>query len=209
MSRKCSLRCNHPARLEVSVTMKPYVAAVLIFLAMPACTTERDTTQPSGRPSSASPSGPPVAVAKDGLPPEVAAVRGGILAAAADHDYEALRELFDPNVFLSDFGFGIDPTNRWKRVGDEPIELMAALLEMDYLERDSNEGHLYEWPAYDAETKRLADISRADRNLFLSVMTREEFRRLVPNAEFGYVGPRLGILADGTWWFFVEGGGGP
>jgi hypothetical protein len=24
--------------------------------------------------------------------------------------------------------------------------------------------------------------------------------------EYGYTGPRLGILADGTWWFFLSGG---
>jgi hypothetical protein len=33
-------------------------------------------------------------------------------------------------------------------------------------------------------------------------MTEREFARLVPY-EYGYVGPRLGILADGTWWFFI------
>ncbi|MGH2807332.1 MAG: hypothetical protein ACRDKT_08650, partial [Actinomycetota bacterium] len=60
----------------------------------------------------------------------MAETRAGILAAAADRDYEALREWLEPNVFLSDFGFGIDPTNRWEAKGDAPLEIMAALLAM-------------------------------------------------------------------------------
>ncbi|MGH2806046.1 MAG: hypothetical protein ACRDKT_02100, partial [Actinomycetota bacterium] len=115
-----------------------------------------------------------------------------------------LREWLEPNVFLSDFGFGFDPTSRWERKGDAPLEIMAALLTMDYVESDTNEGHLFQWPVYDAETKSASDISPADRNKFLDVMTREEYRRLVPDAEYGYIGPKLGILKDGTWWFFIQ-----
>jgi hypothetical protein len=137
------------------------------------------------------------------LPAAVADARDGILAAAADHDYEALREWLEPSVFLSDFGFGTDPIDRWARRGDAPIEMMEALLGMRHETMPSNEGRLFKWPVYDAETKSLAAISARDRSAFLKVMTRAEFRRLVPNDEYGYTGPRFGILADGTWWFFI------
>ena len=26
---------------------------------------------------------------------------------------------------------------------------------------------------------------------------------VMPDAEYGYVGPKLGILKNGTWWFFI------
>ncbi len=80
---------------------------------------------------------------------------------------------------------------------------MAALLNMRYVKRSTNEGRLYQWPIYDANTKSTRDIRPIDRKRFLAIMTRAQFRRLVPDAEYGYVGPRLGILKDGTWWFFL------
>jgi hypothetical protein len=193
------------------MTVKATAAgAVLCVLIVGACTSTDTTPRPDAigsSPSSHAEATPRAPDTENASPTGVAATREGILAAAGDHDYEALRELLDPKVFLSDFGFGIDPTSRWERMGDAPIEIMAALLRMDHVESRSNEGRLYKWPTYDAENKSLADIRRSDRKLFLSVMSREEYRRLIPNDEYGYVGPRLGILADGTWWFFVMGGG--
>lgn len=137
------------------------------------------------------------------LPKAVAEVRTTILEAAEDGAYKVLRSVLEPETFLSDFGYGIDPIDRWAKIGDEPLALMAALLQMDHVTEDSNEGRLIRWPVYDAETKSLDDITDRDRDLFLSVMSPQEFRRLIPNDEYGYVGPRLGILADGTWWFFI------
>lgn len=125
------------------------------------------------------------------------------MTAAERGDYELLRPFLNPEVFLSDYGFGIDPIERWRKLDDEPLTVMRALLFMSYVEEDTNEGRIFRWPVYGSETKTLGDISPRDRRRFLSVMSREEFRRIIPNDEFGYVGPRLGILADGTWWFFL------
>ena len=50
------------------------------------------------------------------------------------------------------------------------------------------------------------EMSESDRELFRQVMTEAEVENLIL-PEYGYVNPRLGILADGTWWFFVLEGG--
>ena len=164
-----------------------------------ACTTQ----EPSTTPRAPTPSSTSTIDEQVGLPADVAEVRAGILAAAECGDYDLLRPYLDPAVFLSDFGFGSSPIARWARIGERPLRTMAALLDMGYAEEDTNEGHLYRWPSYDAETGSLDDMLSRDRRRFLSIMTRQELRRLLPNEEYGYVGPRLGILSDGTWWFFI------
>lgn len=179
-------------------------AALAAIVVLAACTSQepsRDTSPPPAPSSSA-----PVA-AQAGLPAEVAKVRAGILSAAEHGNYEMLRPLLNPDVFLSDFGFGIDdepdPIARWVEMGEEPLRIMAALLTMRHQQEDTNEGHLFRWPTYDADTGALGDISPRDRSSFLTVMSRSDLRLLIPNDEYGYIGPRLGILADGTWWFFI------
>lgn len=184
--------------------MSRVAAAVVCTILLAGCPAEKPLATPEPR-ETASPS--PTVAGQPGLPEAVAEVRAGILTAAAAGDYELLRAWLDPEVFLSDFGFGTedepDPIARWKEMGEKPLEIMAALLGMDYTEMDTNEGHLYQWPIYDAETKDIQEVRGSDREQFLTVMTRQELRRLVPDAEYGYIGPRLGILKDGTWWFFI------
>lgn len=120
-----------------------------------------------------------------------------------------LRPLLDPGVFLSDFGFGADapdPISRWQELGRDPLQMMAILLEMEHVVEETNEGVLYRWPTYDEETSSVDELRSTDKRAFRSVLSAREARRLVPDAEYGYVGPRLGILEDGTWWFFLLGG---
>ena len=179
--------------------MLPMVLVMVTFLG--GC----DDDQPQG---GASRSPAPTVGDADGseFPGPVAEIRAGILEAAEEHDYELLRPLLDPDAFLSDFGFGReevpDPIARWEEMGEQPLEVMAALLNMDSEEDDTNEGHLFRWPPYDPETGSMAEIDPADREAFLSVMSRKKLRSLV-SGDYGYIGPRLGILADGTWWFFL------
>jgi hypothetical protein len=129
------------------------------------------------------------------------------LRAAEHEDYEMLRPLLDPKVFLSDFGFGTrdepDPISRWAEMEEKPLETMAVLLDMQYTVEETNEGRLYRWPIYDAEYKTLGEMRVRDRRSFRSIMSKEELSRLISDAEYGYVGPRLGLLRDGTWWFFI------
>jgi hypothetical protein len=139
----------------------------------------------------------------EGLPGPVAEKRAAILAAAESGDYGALRAAVKPEVFLSDFGFGSepDPAARWEEIGPEPLEIMGALLRMQHVVRETNEGTLYQWPIYDPDT-HAGDISARDRELFLKIMSEDEVEDLI-RSEYGYTAPRLGILADGTWWFFI------
>lgn len=136
------------------------------------------------------------------LPGPVAATREGILSAAESSDYELLRTLVNPKVFLSDFGFGSrDPVGRWRELEPEPLETMAVLLRMPHTVRETNEGTLYAWPRFGADS-RAEDLSPAERALLGQIMSEAELEQVIL-PEVGYTGPRLGILAGGTWWFFI------
>jgi hypothetical protein len=138
-----------------------------------------------------------------GLPAAVEETRSAILAAAEKGDYNDLRAVVDPKVFLSDFGFGTgDPVKRWQELGPNPLETMGVILRMSPSVRETNEGTLYQWPNYDPDS-HAGDLSAADRKLFRTIMSEEEVENLIL-PEVGYTSPRLGILTDGTWWFFIR-----
>lgn len=142
----------------------------------------------------------------EGLPGPVAETRSAILAAAESGEYAPLRDVVDPESFLSDFGFGeeSDPVGRWENMGAKPLETMGTLLRMPHAVRQTNEGTVYEWPQFNADSSA-GDVSAAERELLLKIMTEDELTNaFLP--EYGYTGPRLGILADGDWWFFVSAG---
>ena len=136
-------------------------------------------------------------------PRSFAGTRAAILAAAETGDYAALRPIIEEDGFLSDFGFGEerDPVARWEEMGSQPLETMGVVLHMKYVVRETNEGTLYEWPAYDPDSDP-GDLTRRDRELFATVMSKADVEGLITD-EYGYTGPRLGILKDGTWWFFL------
>ena len=146
---------------------------------------------------SATESAPP----PQGIPDQVSRTRAAILEAAQAGDYDRLRPVLDADVFLSDFGFGTDPTRRWQALGDRPLEMMNVVLQMDYVVRETNEGTLYQWPSFGPDSSA-DDLTARDRELFSTIMTSDELEDLVL-PEIGYTAPRLGILADGTWWFFI------
>jgi hypothetical protein len=133
--------------------------------------------------------------------------RAEILAAVESGDYDALRPLIEPESFLSDFGFGeeMDLVGRWKSMGSKPLATMGVLLKMPHVVRETNEGTLYEWPDYDPDSEP-GDLRPRDRKRFESVLSEAEVDQLI-TGDYGYTGPRLGILADGTWWFFILEGG--
>jgi hypothetical protein len=140
------------------------------------------------------------------LPSAVAETRSEILSAAEKRDYDRLRALI-PDFFVSDYSDQgpPDPAERWRRQGQKPLETMDVLLRMPHQVRETNEGTLYQWPRFGPNSKP-GDISDSGRAMFRRVMTEAEVRELIL-PEYGYVAPRLGILADGTWWFFVLEGG--
>ena len=142
--------------------------------------------------------------AAEGLPAAVNDTRGAILAAAEAGDYAQLREVLDEEVFLSDYGFGSeqrDPVSAWEEFGARPLQTMGALLRMRHFVRETNEGTLYQWPRLDPDSSA-EDMTSRERELFLSFMSEEELDEAF-NPDYGYTAPRLGILSDGTWWFFV------
>jgi hypothetical protein len=151
---------------------------------------------------------PPAPAATDtsaaGLPGPVADTRAVILAAADAGDYEQLRSVLNQKVFLSDYGFGDeqpDPIAKWQELGPGPLEMMNALLHMRHVVRETNEGTLYEWPILTPDSSP-EDLTSAERDLFLTFMSEDELQQAFA-PEYGYTAPRLGILADGTWWFFI------
>jgi hypothetical protein len=142
-------------------------------------------------------------VSSEGLPDSVAKTRSAILAAAESDKYEPLRDIINPANFLSDFGFGEepDPAGRWEKMGQKPLDTMGTLLRMRHAVRETNEGTLYEWPRFNADSSA-GDVSADEREALLTVMTEDELTNaFLP--EYGYTGPHLGIVADGNWWFFV------
>jgi hypothetical protein len=135
------------------------------------------------------------------LPDPVAQTRAAILSAAGAQDYDALEAIVDAEVFLSDAGFGVDPVAHWRDLGTGPLEAMAAVLALPHTVRETNEGTLYQWPRFTADSDP-KDMSPAERDA-LTALLGEDGIEASFQAETGYVAPRLGILADGTWWFFV------
>jgi hypothetical protein len=135
------------------------------------------------------------------LPDPVAQTRAAILAAARARDYDALAAVIDPEVFLSDAGFGVDPVPHWRELGTAPLEAMETLLGMLSTVEETNEGTLYRWPRFTANSHP-DDMSGPEREA-LTALLGEDGLRVAFQEEYGYVAPRLGILADGTWWFLV------
>jgi hypothetical protein len=125
-----------------------------------------------------------------GLPEAVADTRAAIMQAAESRDYDALPPL------LND-----DELGTWRRQGPRPLETMDAVLRMPHQVRETNEGTLYQWPRLGPNSEP-GDMSDSERELFREVMTEAEVETLI-TADYGYAAPRLGILADGRWWFFV------
>jgi hypothetical protein len=142
----------------------------------------------------------PVPTLED-LTDPVAKTRTAILAAAAARDYDALEGVIDSAVFLSDAGFGVDPVPYWRGLGEVPLQTMEALLNMGSMIRETNEGTLYQWPRFTADSS--PDEMQPHEREALVALLGEDGLRVAFQDEYGYVAPRLGILADGTWWFLI------
>lgn len=180
--------------------LAPLVLAVLALAS--ACGGGEESSPPEPPATTAA----PVVIVPE-LPAPVTETWVGIHGAVELGDSEELRPFLDKKVFLSDYGFGNDqpdPIERWKAMGPKPLETMGAILRMPHAVHETNEGTLYQWPRFDPDSTG-EDIKPAERKAFLTFMTEVELANaFIP--EYGYTGPRLGILADGTWWFFLSGG---
>ena len=135
------------------------------------------------------------------VPDPVAQTRAAILAAAKARDYDALEQVIDAEVFLSDAGFGVDPVPGWRAQGTKPLEVMEILLGLPHTVEETNEGTLYRWPRFTADSHP-DEMSGPERDALVALLGEDGLRTAF-SPDYGYVAPRLGILADGTWWFLV------
>jgi hypothetical protein len=134
-------------------------------------------------------------------PGSVAQTRAAILAAASALDYDALEPLVDAQLFLPDAGFGVDPVTHWRDQGTAPLEAMAVLLAMPHTVRETNEGTFYQWPRFTADSDP-GDMSIVERKALVTLLGEPGLNAAF-QPETGYIAPRLGILSDGRWWFFI------
>ena len=193
------------------IWVRGVIVLAILALVLPGCggetgssgaTGSSNASGSSGATSSSSATGSSETPA-EGLPAPVSETRSAILAAAENGDYEPLQALVEPDVFLSDFGFGDepDPVGRWQEMGPKPLETMGVVLRMPHAVRETNEGTVYQWPKFDANST-MEDVTEPERDLLLTFMTEDELNNaFLP--EYGYTGPRLGILANGNWWFLI------
>jgi hypothetical protein len=142
--------------------------------------------------------------AQQGLPTAVAATRDALWQAATTCDWEALRRLAGFGVRFS-FGAETDPIAYWQTLeteGGRPLFYLAELLRRPYGTVVAGDLTYYAWPA--AFTYPSWDaVPEADRQALRPVFDDSHFAGF---AEFGgYFGYRVGILANGTWSYFVEG----
>ena len=172
-------------------------------LALAACggsetvTTERTVTETQTATETVTRTETVVEVAPAGLPEPVAEAHAALLAAAQSGDYEALRPLI-PDGFSYTFGGPVEggPIAYWQeeveRSGEEPIEILARILELPY----TLAGGTYVWPfAFDRQEDALTPY---ERELLGDLADAY-------GAGSGYLGWRAGIEPDGTWRFFIAG----
>lgn len=199
-------RSGSGGREAAFVRVASVVALVALLLAVactgdePSSASETSTEGPAETVVATDP-GPETAPAVEELPDPVAQTREAILAAASAQDYDALEPLVEAESFLSDAGFGVDPVTHWRELGTEPLEAMEVLLAMPHTVEETNEGTLYRWPKFTADSDS-EEMSAAEKDA-LTMLLGESGLEAAFQAETGYVAPRLGILADGTWWFFI------
>lgn len=197
MARSCHLSGDVPSRRWVTLR-------ILGMLVLAGCGGAVGAgSPPSSTPSAIETSATTEPSTTGELSGPAADKRSAILAAAAARDYDMLVPLLEPRLFLSDFGFGVDPVVRWRDRGTEPLEAMEILLNMrPAAARDTNEGTLYQWPRFTHDSDP-DDMSTTEREALLKILDERELAAaFLP--ETGYTGPRIGILADGSWWFFLE-----
>ena len=184
------------------------VAAVVVVLVLSAgCGDDEPSSAPAASTAGAAETAPSTEPAEQPLPtieevPDpVAQTRAAVLAAAKARNYDALQAVIDPEVVLSDSGFGVDPVPGWRAQGTMPLEVMEVLLGLPHTIEETGEGTLYRWPRFTANSSP-GEMSDAEREA-LTALLGEDGLRVAFQEEYGYVAPRLGILADGRWWFLI------
>ena len=134
------------------------------------------------------------------LPPAVAETRERLAALAASCDYDGLAAIVETDGTTLSFGDVGDPVEFWVaegRRGEDPLGLLAALLTTT--PAHDPESDYWAWPA--AHVDPSDEASWTELEPILGTETVATLRQAVE----GYLGWRVGIAADGTWWFYVAG----
>ncbi len=138
-------------------------------------------------------------LASQDLPEPVAATRRQLARLAASCDYEGLAELAREHGTTLSFGDASDPVDFWVaegRQGEDPLEILARVLATTPAQ-DTEAGY-WAWPA--AHLDPGDEGSWAELERIFGPETVGDLRQYE-----GYLGWRVGIADDGTWWFFVAG----
>jgi hypothetical protein len=125
----------------------------------------------------------------------VRAARDAIVAAAVQCDYELLAEIAAPG-FVASFGGG-DPVDLWREAEEAGDPVLATLVHVLRSPHVRDQEGTYVWPSLVSGDAEAAELDELEKTLgtdlegwFLDGM---------------YVGPRVGIRADGDWVFYVNG----
>jgi spore germination protein GerM len=139
-----------------------------------------------------------------GLPDAVQATRTAVWQAATSCDWTALRALLGPG-FSYTFGEDTDAIAYWQGLeasGDDPMYFLVELLARPFGVITNGDITYYVWPSAFNQSG-WQDVPQADIDALRPLYDDADFAGF---AEFGgYYGYRVGILADGTWTFFVAG----
>ena len=167
--------------------------------------------QKSPGPAAASKPAPVISYGTDDLPEPVRDMREAILAAVRSGKMEDLRvavELNEMKPVVADKP-APDPIDYWRQVsgdgeGREILAILGQLLEAGYtvlpIGKDIENNRVYVWP-YFAEMK-LGTLTPAQEVELLRLVPAAAFRDMKQTGRYTHY--KLGIGADGTWYFFIR-----
>jgi len=152
---------------------------------------------------------PQIHYGEDGLPAAVKQMRADLLQAAKAADFDRLRLIYDANEAPPTLSFGEtgDPIDFLKQSSGDPdgyeiLAIMIEVLQAGWVHKNPGQpNEMYVWP-YFAEIP-LHHLSPAQKVELYKIVTSTDFEEM---ENFGsYIFYRLGIGADGTWYYFVAG----
>lgn len=152
---------------------------------------------------------PRVQYGEEGLPPAVRQTRQDLLEAATNADFERLRLIYDANDPRPALSFGEidDPIEFLKQSsgdgnGLELLAIMIEVLQSGWVHKNpGTREEMYVWPYFaELPLSVLDDVQKVE---LFKILTAADFEEM---QTFGsYIFYRLGIGADGTWYYFFAG----
>lgn len=136
-----------------------------------------------------------------GLPEPVQSTRKQLLSAANSCDWESIEKLAGNHITFS-YGADLNYIGYWQELeskGEEPIAILAKLLQLEPTQLTEGPGKTWVWP-------RAHSTANPTPAMF------DELKGVLPDSEIAslkkmdsYFGYRVGIKPNGEWTYFVEG----